>query len=103
MAHQGLRPRLRHGLYAAPLLQCLGGRFRRPQRRGPPPRAPPGPVDLPGGGRRPGDPATLIASPERIIHELGWSPRFTDIHAIAATAWRWHSTHPQGYGSRNYA
>jgi UDP-glucose 4-epimerase len=50
--------------------------------------------------RRPGDPATLIASPDKIITELGWSPRYTDIRAIAETAWRWHSTHPQGYGSQ---
>ena len=50
-------------------------------------------------GRRPGDPATLIASPEKIIKELGWSPRYTDIRAIAETAWRWHNTHPQGYGT----
>jgi UDP-glucose 4-epimerase len=50
-------------------------------------------------GRRPGDPATLIASSERIIKELGWSPRYTDIRAIAETAWGWHSTHPQGYGN----
>ncbi len=49
-------------------------------------------------GRRPGDPATLIATPARITEELGWSPRFTDIRAIAETAWRWHSNHPQGYG-----
>jgi UDP-glucose 4-epimerase len=48
-------------------------------------------------GRRPGDPATLVASPERIINELGWSPRFTDIRAIVETAWRWHSAHPRGY------
>jgi UDP-glucose 4-epimerase len=47
--------------------------------------------------RRPGDPATLIATPEKIIAELGWSPRFTDIRAIVETAWRWHSTHPDGY------
>jgi UDP-glucose 4-epimerase len=51
-------------------------------------------------GRRPGDPATLIASPEKIVTELGWSPRYTDIHAIAETAWRWHKTHPKGYGAR---
>jgi UDP-glucose 4-epimerase len=50
--------------------------------------------------RRPGDPATLIASPERIMIDRGWSPRFTDIRAIVETAWRWHSTHPQGYGSK---
>ena len=33
--------------------------------------------------RRPGDPATLIASPEKIVRELGWSPRYTDIREIA--------------------
>ena len=49
--------------------------------------------------RRPGDPATLIATPERITSELGWSPRYTDIRDIAETAWRWHSTHPGGYGA----
>jgi UDP-glucose 4-epimerase len=48
-------------------------------------------------GRRPGDPATLIASPDKIVKELGWSPRYTDVRAIAETAWRWHSGHPQGY------
>ena len=49
-------------------------------------------------GRRPGDPGTLIATPEKIIRELGWSPRYTDIREIAETAWRWHSRHPDGYG-----
>ena len=52
-------------------------------------------------GRRPGDPATLIASPAKIIEELGWSPRYTDIREIAETAWRWHSAYPQGYGTRS--
>ncbi len=51
-------------------------------------------------GRRPGDPAVLIATPEKIVNELGWSPRYPDIHAIAETAWKWHSTHPQGYAAR---
>jgi len=50
-------------------------------------------------GRRPGDPATLIATPEKIVRELGWAPRFTDIHAIVETAWKWHNTHPHGYAS----
>jgi UDP-glucose 4-epimerase len=49
-------------------------------------------------GRRPGDPGTLIATPEKIIQELGWAPRYTDIREIAETAWRWHSSHPDGYG-----
>ena len=47
--------------------------------------------------RRPGDPATLIATPQRIMIELGWSPRFPEIGDIAATAWRWHHGHPDGY------
>lgn len=48
-------------------------------------------------GRRPGDPATLVASPDRIINELGWSPRYADVRAIVETAWRWHRDHPNGY------
>jgi UDP-glucose 4-epimerase len=47
--------------------------------------------------RRVGDPATLIASPARIERELGWQPRFADIHRIVETAWRWHDSHPDGY------
>jgi UDP-glucose 4-epimerase len=53
--------------------------------------------------RRPGDPATLIATPEKIVGELGWSPRFTDIREIAETAWHWHRAHPQGYGNKGHA
>jgi len=49
------------------------------------------------GSRRPGDPAVLIASSEKIKRELGWKPRFPDLHTIIGTAWRWHSSHPQGY------
>lgn len=48
-------------------------------------------------GRRPGDPAVLIATPEKIVSELGWKPRYTEISAIAESAWRWHGTHPRGY------
>jgi UDP-glucose 4-epimerase len=50
--------------------------------------------------RRPGDPAILVASPDAIIRDLGWTPRHVDIQDIVATAWRWHSTHPHGYGER---
>jgi UDP-glucose 4-epimerase len=50
--------------------------------------------------RRPGDPAVLIASSERLMRELGWKPRFTDIRDIVATAWAWCQSHPDGYGSR---
>ena len=48
--------------------------------------------------RRAGDPATLIASSEKIRRELGWKPQFDDIHAIIETAWRFLESHPNGYG-----
>jgi UDP-glucose 4-epimerase len=48
--------------------------------------------------RRPGDPARLIASSERIHRELGWTPRFQSIEAIIQSAWAWHQRHPDGYG-----
>jgi UDP-glucose 4-epimerase len=48
-------------------------------------------------GRRPGDPAVLIASPDKIIYELGWSPRHSAIRDIVRTAWEWHRRHPEGY------
>jgi UDP-glucose 4-epimerase len=47
--------------------------------------------------RRPGDPAVLVASSEKIRRELGWAPRYADLHAIVASAWHWHSGHPTGY------
>jgi UDP-glucose 4-epimerase len=40
--------------------------------------------------RRPGDPAVLIASSEKIGRELGWKPRHTDLDSIVASAWEWH-------------
>ncbi|MGA7884933.1 MAG: UDP-glucose 4-epimerase GalE [Acidobacteriaceae bacterium] len=40
--------------------------------------------------RRPGDPAVLIASSERIGRELGWKPRHTQLDSIIASAWEWH-------------
>jgi UDP-glucose 4-epimerase len=40
--------------------------------------------------RRPGDPAVLVASSEKIKRELGWSPKFPDLDSIVATAWEWH-------------
>jgi UDP-glucose 4-epimerase len=47
--------------------------------------------------RRPGDPDVLIASPESIIKELGWAPRYSDIGTIVGTAWEWHRRHPHGF------
>ena len=50
------------------------------------------------GPRRPGDPPVLVASSERITEMLGWKPRFGEIERIVETAWRWHESHPKGYG-----
>ncbi len=47
--------------------------------------------------RRDGDPAVLFASNAKIRAELGWSPRFTDLDDIVATAWRWLQAHPVKY------
>ena len=48
-------------------------------------------------GRRPGDPATLVASSEKIKRELGWDPQYDSLEEIVASAWKWHSAHPHGY------
>ncbi len=40
--------------------------------------------------RRPGDPAVLVASSNRIKSELGWNPHFAEIDTIVASAWHWH-------------
>ena len=55
------------------------------------------PVPAEIGPRRPGDPAVLIASSDRIRHELGWKPRFPDLRDIIQSAWKWHKAHPKGY------
>ncbi len=49
-------------------------------------------------GRREGDPAALVADPARIRHELGWTARYTDLTEVVATAWKWHTSHPDGFG-----
>ena len=50
-----------------------------------------------GGPRRPGDPATLVASSEKLARDLGWKPRYPDLETIIRTAWDWHREHPDGY------
>ncbi|MEU7629268.1 UDP-glucose 4-epimerase GalE [Nocardia sp. NPDC049220] len=53
-------------------------------------------VDAP---RRPGDPATLIASSERAIAELGWRPEHNDLDEIVTDAWAFL----QSLGSRAHS
>lgn len=50
-------------------------------------------------GKRPGDPARLVASSEKIKAELGWFPRFDDPEKMITTAWKWHKSHPHGFSS----
>jgi UDP-glucose 4-epimerase len=49
------------------------------------------------GSRRPGDPAILIASSDKIRRELGWKPQYPALHEIIESAWKWHQAHPGGY------
>ena len=50
--------------------------------------------------RRAGDPAVLIASNRKAREELGWVPAHRDAESILASAWAWHSSHPDGFGDR---
>ena len=47
--------------------------------------------------RRPGDSARLVASPKKIMDELGWKPQHTNMQEILSSAWEWHKSHPNGY------
>jgi UDP-glucose 4-epimerase len=49
--------------------------------------------------RRPGDPATLVASSDLARSELGWVPKYGDLEVIIETAWFWQKEHPNGYQS----
>jgi UDP-glucose 4-epimerase len=40
-------------------------------------------------GRRPGDPASLVAGADRIRTELGWSPKHDDLDEIVRQALDW--------------
>jgi UDP-glucose 4-epimerase len=43
--------------------------------------------------RRPGDPATLVASSDRIRRDLGWTPVRQDLDDIVSSAWQWMERH----------
>jgi UDP-glucose 4-epimerase len=48
------------------------------------------PIPVEEAERRPGDPAVLIASSEKIERELGWKREFDKLDDIVASAWKWH-------------
>jgi UDP-glucose 4-epimerase len=47
--------------------------------------------------RRLGDPARLVASSDKLREELGWTPQYPELQTIIEHAWKWHSSHPNGY------
>jgi UDP-glucose 4-epimerase len=46
--------------------------------------------------RRAGDPVAVYADNTKARTALGWNPRY-GLDEMIASAWRWHSTHPDGY------
>jgi hypothetical protein len=34
------------------------------------------------------------------VEEFNWQPRFNTLPQIIETAWKWHSTHPNGYDDK---
>ena len=50
------------------------------------------------GPRRPGDPANLVASSQKIKQTLGWNPKRAQLSDIIGDAWQWKQANPQGYG-----
>jgi UDP-glucose-4-epimerase GalE len=40
-------------------------------------------------GRRPGDPAELVADAARFARDFGWEPQYSDLDSIIRTAWDW--------------
>jgi UDP-glucose-4-epimerase GalE len=50
--------------------------------------------------RRSGDVPILCADAGKIRRELGWAPKHTDLKEIVASAWAWHSSHPNGFADK---
>ncbi len=48
--------------------------------------------------RRAGDPPALYADSTKAKTGLDWKVKYNDIESIVATAWKWHSAHPNGFG-----
>jgi UDP-glucose 4-epimerase len=46
--------------------------------------------------RRPGDPVAVYGDNRRALDLLDWRPEH-DLDAIVSSAWRWHSSRPDGY------
>ena len=49
------------------------------------------------GARRPGDPAVLVASKEKLKRMLDWEASHSSLEEIIQSAWAWKQGHPRGY------
>ncbi|HXH75519.1 MAG TPA: UDP-glucose 4-epimerase GalE [Bacteriovoracaceae bacterium] len=58
------------------------------------------PIKVKEEARRPGDPAILVASSQKLRNELKWEPLYPSIETIVQHAWRWHTSHPHGYKTK---
>ena len=47
--------------------------------------------------RRPGDPAVLVASNEKLKKALGWEAKHSSLEEILQSAWEWRRKFPRGY------
>jgi len=47
--------------------------------------------------RRPGDPAVLVASKDKLQRALGWQAQHSSLEEIITSAWSWKQKHPHGY------
>jgi UDP-glucose 4-epimerase len=55
------------------------------------------PVPIIHAGRRPGDPAVLVADSTRAEQILGWQPRRSSLDQMVSSAWNWRQRFPRGY------
>lgn len=53
--------------------------------------------------RRPGDPAVLVASKDKLHRMLGWEARHSSLEEIISSAWSWKQRHPHGYSEASTA
>jgi UDP-glucose 4-epimerase len=57
------------------------------------------PVPAEDAPRRAGDPAKLIASSNKIRTIWNWKPNYPELSTIVEHAYKWHLSHPNGYGT----
>jgi UDP-glucose 4-epimerase len=54
-------------------------------------------------GRRPGDPAILVADSSAARQTLGWEPKRSTLEDMISSAWDWRRDHPDGYQGNSVA